>query len=129
MGGATSQGRGQERVRAGAGARALRDRAERGAAGAAALLTAAEKARDEARAAYEVARDAAVRDEMARLPLARLRDVTDAQLQLGPLEAVGYRTVASVAGVRVGRLQVIKGVGADTAAQVVAGAYAVRRSL
>jgi hypothetical protein len=48
---------------------------------------------------------------------------------VGPLEAVGYTTVASVVGARVGRLQVIDGVGPDTAAQVVAAACALCRAL
>lgn len=117
------------RPRVGVGARELMGRAPGLREVASRLLAEAEKRRDEARGAYEAARDEAVRNEMAELPLGRLRDVVQGQLQLGPLEAVGYGTVASVAGVRLGRLQVIKGVGADTAAQVVAGAYAIRRSL
>jgi hypothetical protein len=64
-----------------------------------------------ARTAYQAARAEAVRDELARLPLSRLREMTKVQLRLGPLEAVGYTTVASVVGARVGRLQVIDGSG------------------
>ncbi len=75
--------------------------------------------RQEARAAYEAAKTAAVRDELARLPVSRLREMTKDQVRLGPLEAVGFTTVASLVNERVGRLQAIPGVGPDTAAQVV----------
>ena len=133
MGGVTTAaGTGSDagrRVRSGPAARRLLSRAEGDAAAAVTVLGIAEERRQEARAAYEAARAEAVRDELAQMPVSRLRDMTAGQLRLGPLEAVGYTTVASVVGARVGRLQVIGGVGPDTAAQVVSAAYALRRSL
>ena len=70
-----------------------------------------------------------MRDELARLPVSRLREMTKDQLRLGPLEAVGFTTVASLVNERVGRLQVIDGVGPDTAAQVVGATWRLHRAL
>ena len=72
---------------------------------------------------------APLRDELARLPVSQLREMTKDQLRLGPLEAVGFTTVASLVNERVGRLQVIDGVGPDTAAQVVGATYRLHRAL
>lgn len=110
-------------------ARRLLRRAEVDGTVAATVLGIVDGRRLEARTAYEAARADAVRDELARMPLSRLRETTKDPLRLGPLETVGYTTVASVVGARVGRLQVVGGVGPDTAAQIVGAAYALRRSL
>lgn len=122
-------GRARGRVWSGAAARRLLRRAQGDAMAAATVLGIAEERRREARTAYEAARAEAVRDELGRLPLSRLRATTKDPLRLGPLEAVGYTTVASVVGARVGRLQVIGGVGPDTAAQILVAAYALRRMI
>ncbi|MGH9213204.1 MAG: DEAD/DEAH box helicase [Acidimicrobiales bacterium] len=119
----------RERVRLGAAARRLLRRAEGDAMAAATVLVIVEGRRREARTAYEAARAEAVWDELRRLPLSRLRETTKDPLRLGPLEAVGYTTVASVVGARVGRLQVIGGVGPDTAGQIAVAAYALRRAI
>jgi superfamily II DNA or RNA helicase len=121
--------RARVRVRSGAGARRVLDRARGDAAAAAAVIGIVEGRRQEARTAYEAARAEAVRDELARLPVARLREMTKDQLRLGPLEAVGFTTVGSLVNEKVGRLQVIDGVGHDTAAQVVWATYRLRRAL
>jgi superfamily II DNA or RNA helicase len=107
----------------------LLDRARRDAAAAATVLRIVDGRREEAHTAYEAARAEAVRNELARLPVSRLREMTTDQLRLGPLEAVGFTTVASLVNERVGRLQVIGGVGPDTAAQVVGATYRLRRAL
>jgi superfamily II DNA or RNA helicase len=75
-----------------------------------------------ARAAYETARDDVVHQQLATLPLARLKETTQGRLRLGPVEAAGYRTVGQAAAVGVARLQQIPGVGSQTASQVVAAA-------
>jgi superfamily II DNA or RNA helicase len=116
-------------VRSGAAARRLLHRAQADATAAATVLRVADGRRHEARAAYEAAKAEAVRDELARLPVSRLRETTKDQLRLGPLEAVGFTTVASLVGERVGRLQVIDGVGPDTAAQVVGATWRLHRAL
>src|SRR5262245_17769100 len=97
------------RVRLGARARRVLARARRDAAAAAAVLGIVEERRQEARTAYEAARAEAVRDELARLPVSRLREMTTDQVRLGPLETVGFTTVASLVNERVGRLQAIGG--------------------
>src|SRR5580704_2235211 len=75
-----------------------------------------------ARAAYELARDDVVRQQLAELPLARLKETTQGRLRLGLIEAAGYRTVGQAAAAGVVRLQQIQGVGPQTATQVVAAA-------
>jgi superfamily II DNA or RNA helicase len=75
-----------------------------------------------ARAAYELARDDVVRQQLAELPLARLKETTQGRLRLGLIEAAGYRTVGQAAAAGVIRLQQIQGVGPQTATQVVAAA-------
>jgi superfamily II DNA or RNA helicase len=75
-----------------------------------------------ARGAYELARDDVVRQQLAELPLARLKETTQGRLRLGLIEAAGYRTVGQAAAAGVIRLQQIQGVGPQTATQVVAAA-------
>ena len=78
--------------------------------------------RQAARAAYEMARDDVVHQQLATLPLARLKETTQGRLRLGLIEAAGYRTVGQAAAVGVARLQQIPGVGPQTASQVIAAA-------
>ena len=75
-----------------------------------------------ARATYEMARDELVREQLATLPLSRLKETTQGRLRLGVIEAAGYRTVGQAAAAGVGRLQQIPGVGPQTATQVIAAA-------
>jgi SNF2-related domain/Protein of unknown function (DUF2510) len=75
-----------------------------------------------ARHAYEAVRDDVVRQQLAALPLARLRETTQGRLRLGPIEAAGYRTVGSAASAGAMKLQQIPGVGPQTASQVIAAA-------
>ncbi len=75
-----------------------------------------------ARAAYEIARDDVVRQQLDELPLARLKDTTQGRLRLGAIEAAGYRTVGQAAAAGVPRLQQIPGVGSQTATQIIAAA-------
>jgi SNF2 family DNA or RNA helicase len=75
-----------------------------------------------ARAAYEMARDDVVRQQLATLPLARLKETTQGRLRLGLIEAAGYRTVGQAAAVGAAGLQRIPGVGPQTATQVIAAA-------
>jgi SNF2 family DNA or RNA helicase len=75
-----------------------------------------------ARAAYEMARDDVVRQQLATLPLARLKETTQGRLRLGLIEAAGYGTVGQAAAVGIAGLQQIPGVGPQTATQVIAAA-------
>ena len=117
------------RVRLGAAARRVIARAQGDATTAAAVLAIVDGRRQEARAAYEAARAEAVKDELAQMPVSQLREMTSDQLRLGALEAVGFTTVGSLVNERVGRLQVIDGVGPGTAAQVVGATYKLHRAL
>ena len=116
-------------MRSGAAARRLLERAQGDASAAATVLGIVDGRRQEARTAYETAEAEAVRAELARLPVSQLREMTKDNLRLGPLEAVGFTTVASLVNERVGRLQAIGGVGPDTAAQVVGATYRIHRAL
>jgi hypothetical protein len=60
--------------------------------------------------------------ELAKIPVARLKDTTDGRLRLGPLEAAGYRTVLDVLEASPTRLQQVPNVGPQTAMQAHAAA-------
>lgn len=66
--------------------------------------------------------------ELSTIPVARLRDVTDGRLRLGPIES-RYSTVDQLQRVSVGQLLAIPGVGETTATQVVAAARSVARTV
>jgi superfamily II DNA or RNA helicase len=98
-----------------AGARSLRAGISEARAAPATRLRAA-------RAAYEAARDDVVRQQLAALPLARLKETTQGRLRLGAIEAAGYRTVGQAAALGVAGLQQLPRVGPQTASQVIAAA-------
>jgi superfamily II DNA or RNA helicase len=75
-----------------------------------------------ARHAYEAVRDDLVRQQLATLPLKRLRETTQGRLRLGVVESAGYRTVGQAAAAGRYRLEQIPGVGPQTASQVIAAA-------
>ena len=60
--------------------------------------------------------------ELALIPVARLKDVTEGRLRLGAIEAAGYTTVAQVLDAGRYELRRIPGVGPQTADQAVAAA-------
>ena len=82
-----------------------------------------------ARAAYEIARDDVVRQQLAELPLARLRETTQGRVRLGVIETAGYRTVGQAAAAGVYRLQQIPNVGPQTARQVIAAASQLHNAM
>ncbi len=63
-----------------------------------------------------------LRRELAKIPVARLKDTTDGRLRLGPLEASGYGTVLDVLEASPTRLQQVPNVGPQTAMQAHAAA-------
>ncbi|WP_328953455.1 DEAD/DEAH box helicase [Kitasatospora purpeofusca] len=67
-------------------------------------------------------RERLVRDELETLPVARLRDVTAGRLRVGALEAAGFSTVQRIVDASAYSLQLVPGIGAQTAAQTVAAA-------
>ncbi|WP_433238257.1 DEAD/DEAH box helicase [Actinomadura nitritigenes] len=64
----------------------------------------------------------AARGQLAEIPVARLKDVTDGRLRLAPLEQAGLATVLDVLDATRYRLQLVPGVGPQTAAQIQAAA-------
>jgi superfamily II DNA or RNA helicase len=84
--------------------------------------TAPEMRRASAKQAFDALRDEIVREEIATMPLARIKETTQGRLRLGPIEKAGYSTVGAAAAAGVGRLQQIPGVGPHTASQVIGAA-------
>ncbi|MFB8085303.1 DEAD/DEAH box helicase [Streptomyces sp. NPDC055992] len=66
--------------------------------------------------------DALVRADLAAIPVARLKDVTEGRLRLGAIEQAGLTTVGQVYGASRYELRQIPGVGAQTADQTLAAA-------
>ncbi|NUW42195.1 DEAD/DEAH box helicase [Nonomuraea rhodomycinica] len=62
------------------------------------------------------------RAELASIPVSRIKDVTDGRLRIGTLERSGYATVGQVLDATPYRLQLLPGIGAQTAGQVHAAA-------
>lgn len=81
-----------------------------------------ERAVGAVREAWEPLHRELVGGELARIPVARLRDVTEGRLRLGELERDGFRTVGDVLDAGVYRLRRTSGVGQVTAEQAVAAA-------
>ncbi|GAA1831043.1 DEAD/DEAH box helicase [Actinomadura chokoriensis] len=73
-------------------------------------------------AALAPLRAAAAREQLGSIPLARLKDVTDGRLRLGPLEDAGFASVADVLAATPYRLQLLPGIGPQTARQLHAAA-------
>lgn len=77
-------------------------------------------------------RDEAAREQLASVPVERLRDVTGGRLRVGALEKAGFATVTDVLEATRYRLQLVPGIGPQTAEQVQAAAgslaEAARRS-
>ncbi|TWF73826.1 helicase-like protein [Kitasatospora viridis] len=63
-----------------------------------------------------------VRAELDAIPVARLRDVTEGRLRVGALEAAGFASVRQVREASAYQLQLLPGIGAQTAAQTLAAA-------
>ena len=74
------------------------------------------------RAALRPIHDAAVKQELDAIPVARLQDVTEGRLRLGSVERSGLRTLGSVLEAGPYRLRQIPGVGQLTADQLLAAA-------
>ncbi|WUT00447.1 DEAD/DEAH box helicase [Streptomyces sp. NBC_00708] len=66
--------------------------------------------------------DTLVRADLAAIPVARLKDVTEGRLRLGAIEQAGLTTVGQVYGASRYELRQIPGVGAQTADQTLAAA-------
>ncbi|MGI5202963.1 DEAD/DEAH box helicase [Spirillospora sp. CA-108201] len=73
-------------------------------------------------AALAPLRAEAAREQLKSIPLARLKDVTGGRLRLGPLEETGFTSVADVLDSTPYRLQLLPGIGPQTAQQLHAAA-------
>ncbi|MEV8327770.1 DEAD/DEAH box helicase [Kitasatospora sp. NPDC056731] len=69
-----------------------------------------------------------VRDELDGIPVARLKDVTEGRLRVGALEAAGIRTVRQVVDATPYTLQLLPGIGAQSALQAIAAAGQIARA-
>jgi superfamily II DNA or RNA helicase len=106
----------------------LQDRARQLSVQAKAIRAAGPAATAEVADRYKAVVARMVARELSTIPVARLRDVTDGRLRLGPIES-RYRTVEQLQRVSVGQLMAIPGVGETTATQVVAAARSVARTV
>ncbi|XRQ03322.1 DEAD/DEAH box helicase, partial [Actinomadura welshii] len=86
------------------------------------LLADHRRAVGEVQRALAPLRAEAAREQLAALPLARLKDVTEGRLRLGPLEDAGFTSVADVLEATPYRLQLLPGIGPQTAKQLYAAA-------
>ncbi|TXS07584.1 DEAD/DEAH box helicase [Streptomyces sp. col6] len=73
--------------------------------------------------------DALVRADLAAIPVARLKDVTEGRLRLGAIEQAGLTTVGQVYGASRYELRQIPGVGAQTADQTLAAAAQIAHAV
>ena len=80
------------------------------------------RALGEVQAALAPVRAEAAREQLGSIPLARLKDVTDGRLRLGPLEDAEFTSVADVLAATPYRLQLLPGIGPQTARQLHAAA-------
>jgi superfamily II DNA or RNA helicase len=110
-------------------ARALLDEAERLLSAARVLGADDGAARAEVQRALRPLRAKLAAAELAQIPVARLRDVTEGRLRLGSLEQAGYSTVQQVLDATPYRLQLVPGVGPQTAAQAKAAAGQIARAV
>ncbi len=97
--------------------------------GALAVLDAAQTAHDDARRRYEEVVAALVREQLATIPVGRLKETTQDRLHVRPLEDAGLRTVSDVLARRPYELQWLRGVGAQTAQRAVAAARQLEHTL
>ncbi|MFC8657179.1 DEAD/DEAH box helicase [Streptomyces parvus] len=73
--------------------------------------------------------DSLVGQELAHIPVSRLKDVTEGRLRLGALEQAGLATVGQVHGTDRYELRQIPGVGAHTADQALAAAAQIAHAV
>lgn len=116
-------------VRPGAEARALLAEAESLRATIAAAVAAPEARRQRARQAFEAARADLVLRQLETMPLARLKETTQGRLRLTAIEAAGYGTVADALTAGYYRLQLLPGVGEQTATKVIAAAHQLQAAM
>jgi hypothetical protein len=113
----------------GAEAREILQLAKSWSTAAATVLSSVPETKNAARDLYDPVRSAVVSAQLCEMPVERIKDVTVGRLRIGPLRDAGYTTVGSVRGVTAMRLQMLPGVGEQTATQAIAAARAIEERL
>ncbi|MCA0321344.1 MAG: hypothetical protein LCH60_02005, partial [Actinobacteria bacterium] len=108
--------------------RALLARAQMLAAQAESITSTSARSSREVAESYRAVVARMVARELGSIPVARLRDVTEGRLRLGPIES-RYKTVAQLQNVSAYTLMQLPGVGEATASQVVAAVHTVARTV
>ena len=85
--------------------------------------------RADAQRAYASIQAEAARDELASMPVDRIKEVTRGRLMLTALQKAGFDTVGEVLAAGPSALDRVPGVGPQTAAQVVAAARQIEAAL
>ena len=107
---------------------ALLEQARAQAASAATLVADVDGARRAVVSAFEAMRARRAQADLARVPVDRVRDVTEGRLSLDGLAAHGVRTVADVLRAGTHGLQAAPGIGPQSAARIVAAAEQIARA-
>jgi hypothetical protein len=92
-------------------------------------LMASPKALKAARDAYDTAVAEAVAEQLAEMPVARLKDTTEGRVRIDAVEDAGFRTVHAVLRAGRYRLEQIRGVGPETATKTFAAARQLRHAV
>jgi superfamily II DNA or RNA helicase len=87
------------------------------------------RALEAVRSALKPLRDDLVAEELASIPVSRLKDVTEGRLRLSAIEAAGFGSVRAVHDASRFDLRQIPGVGAQTADQALAAARQIARAV
>ena len=95
----------------------------------AAAFAAPEQRRLEANRAYRAVQADIVRAELGKMPVDRIKDVTQGRLQLSAIEKAGFRSVGAVLTAGPSALDTVPGVGPQTAAHVTAAARQLESAL
>jgi SNF2 family DNA or RNA helicase len=93
------------------------------------MLAAPERARLAARRAYEAVRDEIVSDDLGKMPVDRLREITQGKVQLIPVKQAGLQTVGKVLAAGAGGLEQIPDVDAKAAGRIISAAGQTRESV
>src|SRR6185437_9611479 len=89
------------------------------------VLAREEPDREAIRAAHTQRHSEVVDAELAKIPIARLRDASDGRLRTAPLEAGGYTTVRDVLRADPVQLDRVPGMGEKSATQAISVAHNV----
>ena len=84
--------------------------------------------RQTARTAYEALQADIARAQLAKMPLDRIKDITEGRIRLGLIERAGYSTVGAVLNAG-SRLHHIPGVGPESATKAVAAARQLMKAM